>query len=68
MSWNTLELFWDKMIEKGIVIPTRKIGKSQLFKLNLENPIVQKLIEMDKKLMIESIESIKEKKRIPVEV
>jgi len=60
ISWNTLETFWDKLIEREIVIKTRKVGKSDMFKLNLENPIVQKLIEIDKKLMLDSIDRIGE--------
>jgi len=66
VSWNTLELFWDRMVKKGIVIPTRKIGKSQMFKLNLENPVVQKLMEIDEKLVIDSITSMKAEEMIPI--
>lgn len=65
VSWNTLETFWDKMEEKKVVVKSRKIGKSYLFKINLENPVVQKLMELDKKLMLDSIENMKEEK-IPV--
>jgi len=61
VSWNTLETFWDKLVEKEIILRTRKIGKSEMFKLNTENPVVQKLIELDKKLMMSSVENIKEK-------
>lgn len=67
VSWNTLETFWNKMEEKKIVVRTRKIGKSYLFKINLENPVIQKLIELDKKLMLESIERVKEE-MVPVSV
>jgi len=67
VSWNTLETFWDKIEEKEIVIKSRKIGKSYLFKINLKNSIVQKLMELDKKLMMESIEEVGEEV-IPVSV
>lgn len=66
VSWNTLETFWDRLIEKGIVIKTRKIGKSEMYKLNTENPVVQKLIELDKRLMLASIDTIKERVSITV--
>ncbi len=66
VSWNTLETFWDKLVEKEIVVRTRKIGKSEMFKLNTENPVVQKLIELDKKLMLTSVEHIKEKISVTV--
>ena len=61
-----MELFWDRMVKKGIVIPTRKIGKSQMFKLNLENPVVQKLMEIDEKLVTDSITSMKAEEMIPI--
>jgi len=67
VSWNTLETFWDKMEEKNIVVKTRKIGKSYLFRINLENPVVQKLIEVDEKLMLDSIGQVKEE-LVPVNV
>ncbi len=64
VSFNTLDLFWDKLIKFGIIIKTRKIGNSEMYKLNLENPLVQKLMEIDKNLMIESAQKI----RIPVKI
>ena len=58
VAWNTLENFFDKMIERKIIVKTRKVGKSKMYKLNLENPIAQKLIEIDKKLMLGSIKDV----------
>jgi len=55
VSWNTLEKFFEKLVKKEIVIKTRKVGKSDMYKINLENPIVQKLMDIDKRLMLESI-------------
>ncbi|MCK5322015.1 MAG: hypothetical protein KAJ47_02020 [Candidatus Aenigmarchaeota archaeon] len=57
VAWNTLEIFWNKLVDQNIVIKTRKVGKSDMFKLNKENPVVHELIELDKKLMLDSIES-----------
>jgi len=55
ISWNTLERFFNHLVKRGLVIRTRKVGKSDMYKINLENPIVKKLIEMDKGLMLGSI-------------
>jgi len=66
VSWNTLETFWNKLVKAKVVVPTRKIGKSQLYKLNTENPVVQKLIELDKKLTLLALEEIEEKQKKPV--
>ena len=55
VSWNTLEKFFKRLLKMKIIIRTRKVGKSDMYKINLENPIVKKLIEMDKGLMLGSI-------------
>ena len=43
----------------GIVTKTRKIGRAELYKLNLNSPLVKKLIDLDmdisKKLMNEEV-------------
>ena len=47
VSYSTLQAFWDKLERNGIVIKTRRVGKSDLFKLNTKNPAVQQLIKLD---------------------
>jgi len=42
VGYATLKLFWKSLVERGIVISTREIGKAKMFKLNFENPIMQK--------------------------
>ena len=37
---------WDKLVQLNIVVPTREIGRAKLFKLNEENPAVEKLIKL----------------------
>lgn len=50
VSFNTMEIFWDKLIESGMVEKTRKVGKSDMYRINRKNPVVQKLFEIDKLL------------------
>lgn len=47
VSYNSLKVFFDDFIKSGIVIKTRKIRKSDYYKLNLENPFVQNLVKLD---------------------
>lgn len=47
VSYNSLKLFFPNFIKSGIVIKTRKIGKSDYYKLNLNNPFVKNLIKLD---------------------
>ena len=47
VSYSTLQTFWNKLEKNNIVVKTRRIGKSDLFKLNTKNPAVQQLIKLD---------------------
>ena len=47
VSYNSLVCFFPEWIQKSIVIKTRKIGKSDYYKLNLNNSFVQNLIKLD---------------------
>lgn len=42
VGYSTLKLFWKGLVERGIVVKTREVGKAKMFKLDLENPVVQK--------------------------
>ena len=48
VGWTAFSDVWTRLIEKGIVIFTRKIGNARLFRLNPENPWVKELIKMDR--------------------
>lgn len=47
VSYSTLQTFWEKLERNNIVIETRRVGKSNLYKLNIENPAIQQLIKLD---------------------
>ena len=46
IGWTTLHRIWDKLLQLNIVVSTREIGRAKLFKLNEENPAVEKLIKL----------------------
>lgn len=48
VGWTSFSEIWRQLINKGIVIFTRKIGNAKLFRLNTKNPWVKELIRMDK--------------------
>ncbi|MBI2631394.1 winged helix-turn-helix transcriptional regulator [Candidatus Pacearchaeota archaeon] len=58
VSYSTLQTFWDKLVRNNIVIKTRRVGKSNLYKLNTKNPAVQELIKLDWKLTINADKEI----------
>jgi len=47
ISRVTLDRYWDSLIKDKILIKSREIGRATLFKLNNQNIIVKKLIELD---------------------
>ena len=47
VGYSTLQTFWDKLERNCIVIKTRRVGKSDLYKLNTNNPAVKQLIKLD---------------------
>ena len=47
VSYNSIVIFFQDFINSGIIIKTRKVGKSDYYKLNLDNPFVVDLIKLD---------------------
>ena len=39
ISYNSLTSFFNNFLEKGIIAKTRRVGKSDMYKLNMDNPI-----------------------------
>ena len=58
VSYSTLQTFWDKLEKNKIVLKTRRIGKSDLYKLNTNNPAIKQLIKLDWNLIKGSEEEI----------
>ncbi len=57
VSYSTLQTFWSNLERNNIVIKTRRVGKSDLFKLNTKNPAVKQLITLDWNL-IKGVEEV----------
>ena len=47
VSYNSLRCFIDDFINNKFLIKTRKVGKSDYYKLNTENLFVKNLIKLD---------------------
>lgn len=62
VSYNSLKLFFPQLITSGIILKTRRIGKSDYYKLNIKNPFVANLIKLDwilaKKNILQEIDLI----------
>ena len=65
VSYNSLKSFFPYFINSGIIVKTRRIGKSDYFKLNLENQFVNNLIKLDWSLTKRNVLSeLKEKEEV----
>src|SRR3989344_6610156 len=60
VSWGTLNTLVPKLLEFGIVIKTRKIGRATLYKINQENVAVKQLVELYDNLLLEKLNSMEE--------
>src|SRR3990167_4512723 len=60
IGWSTLHGFWKDIVKLGVVTKTRKIGRAELYKLNMDSLLVKQLIALDnsisKKLLQEEME------------
>jgi len=65
VSWGTLNTLVPKLLELGIVVKTRKIGRATLYKINQENIVVKKLIELYDNLILKQLNRIEKETVIP---
>jgi len=47
---STINVLWGRLVSHGIVVETRRVGKTPRYALNTESPLVKQLIELDLKL------------------
>jgi len=47
VSYNSLKMFFPTLVETGILVKTRKVGKSDYYKFNMENNFVQNLVKLN---------------------
>ena len=64
VSYNSIILFFEKWIKEDILVKTRKVGKSDYYKLNIENPFIENLIKLDWILTEKNTLQV-ERKKIP---
>jgi len=61
---STLYRIWKDLVKNMIIVPTRIIGKAKLYKLNKDNMVIKKLIEIDNTLILEDLKKRSEKIKI----
>ena len=66
IGWSTLHLFWKNLVAMEVVVKTRRIGRAELYKLNLNSSLVKRLIDLDKLISKKFIEKEVIKQKIKV--
>lgn len=60
VSKTTFYKVWDELMEFGILRPTRRYGKAQLYELEYDSPVVKKFRELDDALSRQAMEKVTE--------
>ena len=55
VSYNSFKVFFPKLIKNEMLVFTRKVGKSDYYKLNIDHPFIKKLIQLDWSLVKNSV-------------
>lgn len=58
VAYTTLIDILPQLLKQGIIIETRKIGKSRLYKIDLDNPIAKAFFTIDIKLSEAAIKKV----------
>ena len=65
VGYNSIKIFFPNFIKNKIIVKTRKVGKSDYYKLNTDNPFIKELMKLDWNLTENnSFSEIKEKELI----
>ena len=65
VSWGTLNHLIPNLVNLGIIIKTRKIGRATLYKINQENQTAKQLIALYDNLIIQQLNVKEQKVKIP---
>ncbi|MBI2671650.1 hypothetical protein HYX16_01825 [Candidatus Woesearchaeota archaeon] len=66
VSYTALKEMWKEFIKRDIVIHTRNVGKARMYKLNRENPQVEKFINYYWSIIDSETKKLVEKEKVLV--
>lgn len=64
ISWTTLNRILPKLIADNIIIETRKIGRIKLYKINIDNGIVKKIIDTYQAILVNQLKKFDKKELV----
>jgi predicted transcriptional regulator len=59
VNFQTLKKLWPKLEKEQMIVQTRTLKGAKLYKINTENPVVEKLIELNNFLVWKNAEKKK---------
>ena len=68
VGWTSFSRIWNELIKKNMVVHTRDIGKAKLYKLNLEDTTVNKLIKLHWEVIKSETDKLFKEKKVLVKV
>ena len=64
VSWGTVNAIFPKLLKLNLVIKVREVGRAKLYKINVENQIAKKLIDLYDSIAIANLDKFKEKELV----
>jgi len=66
VGWTSFTRAWKELEKRKAIVQTRNIGRAKLFKLNTEDPTVQKLIKLHWEIIKTETDKMLSKKKVLV--
>lgn len=66
VNFQTLKKLWPKLEQNRIVVSTRTLGGTILYKINTRNPVVKKIIELNEFLCWEYAKKVQKEQKVAV--
>ncbi|MBI1969206.1 hypothetical protein HYS48_00810 [Candidatus Woesearchaeota archaeon] len=67
VSWGTVNTLIPRLVELGMIVKTRKIGRATLYKINQANPTAKQLIALYDSLIIQRLNQMDQKVEVPAQ-
>ena len=64
VGWTSFTRAWKELEKRKVAVPTREIGRAKLYKLNSEDPTVQKIIKLHWEIIKAETDKMLSKKKL----
>ena len=64
VGWTSFTRAWKELEKRKVVVHTREIGRARLYKLNIQDPTVQKLVKLHWEIIKTETDKMLNKKKV----